>query len=183
MVETRRLSLPDDRDLDADSTALLGELPPLNIARMLARTGMAPEFYSCVRRLFDDDWFPAEDREVMLFRTCWNNGSNYEIHQHRAYGGLPPTTVDAILSHDPSSLATWHQVLCRMCDEMSRDAKLTEASVTELVEHYGTENQASRAIMVMAWFNMLSRFVDSSGVPVETGESPYQDVAGPAATR
>ncbi len=102
----------------------------------------------------------------------------------RSRGASPqPATVDTILSHDPSGLASWQQVLCRMCDEMSRDAKLTEASVTQLVAHYGTENQASRAIMVMAWFNMLSRFVDSTGVPVETGESPYQDIAGPAASR
>ncbi len=66
---------------------------------------------------------------------------------------------------------------------MSGDAKLSELSVVELVEHYDGEDGAARAIMVMAWFNMLSRFVDSSGVPVETGEDPYENIAGPAVTR
>jgi alkylhydroperoxidase family enzyme len=178
-----RLSLPSDAEISADSVELLSELPPLNIARMLARTGMAPEFYRCVRRLFDESWFPKEDREVMLFRTCWVNGSEYEIHQHRAYGGMSSSVIDSILSNDLSGLAPWHRALCRMCDEMAAAAKLTEQSVLELVEHYSSENIAARAIMVMAWFNMLGRFVDSTGVPVELGEDPYAGIEGPADSR
>lgn len=122
----------------------------------------------------------------MLFRTCWNNGSEYEIHQHRAYGGMSKAVIDSILSDNTPGLGPWHCALCRMCDEMTADAKLTEQSVVELVElveHYGSQNAAARAILVMAWFNMLSRFVDSTGIPVESGDDPYAGIDGPADSR
>jgi alkylhydroperoxidase family enzyme len=178
-VVERRLSLPDDGELDEASRELLATIPPLNVARMLARTSVAPEYYAVLRKMFEETFLPAGDREVMLFRTSWCNGSTYEIAQHRAYGGLPPDVVDAILSEDTSSLDQWEQALCRMCDEMARDAKLTPSSVVELIDHYGDENGAARAIHTMAWFNMLNRYVDSTGVPLETGDDPYAGIVGP----
>ena len=113
MDTSERLSLPADEELDDEARALLKELPPLNIARMLARTGMAPEFYGCVRRIFDDDWFPALDREIMLFRICRQNKSDYEIHQHAAYGGVDRGLIDAIMSDDLDRLDPWQRELCR----------------------------------------------------------------------
>lgn len=59
MTEPDRLPLPRDDELDDRTLALLKQLPPLNIAKILARTGMAPEFYGCVRVTFDAAWFPA----------------------------------------------------------------------------------------------------------------------------
>jgi len=177
---TDRLALPRDDELDARTLELLKELPPLNIARMLARTGMAPEFYGCVRAIFNDSWFPADDREVMLFRICRHNNSEYEIHQHSAYGGFDQATIAAIMSNDMAGLDSWQRELCRMSDEISAEAKLSPQSVAKLVDHYGGDNMAARAIMVMSWFNMLSRFVDSTGVPIEEGPDPYKGIAGPA---
>ena len=175
-----RIPLPMDSELDEKTQGFLATLPPLNIARMLARTGIAPAFYTAVSAIFDDSWFPARDREIMLFRICKANQSNYEIHQHRAYGGLPNTMIDTILSDNLSSLEPWPRQLCAFCDEITDEAKLSEASVAALVQHYEGYDGASRAILVMAWFNMLSRFVDSTGVPIEKGSDPYAGVTGPA---
>lgn len=180
MAEADRLPLPRDDELDDRTLELLKQLPPLNIAKMLARTGMAPEFYGCVRVIFDDAWFPEIDREIMLFRICRQNRSEYEIHQHAAYGGFDRAMIDAIMFDDMKGLDPWQRELCRMSDEISAKAKLSPQSVAKLVEHYGDANMASRAIMVMAWFNMLSRFVDSTGVPIEEGTDPYKGIAGPA---
>lgn len=182
MQDQQRLSIPGDDDLDEATRDFVHGKPPLNIVRMLARTGIAPEFYSCVDRIFDPSWFPAEDREVLLFRTCRDNRSDYEVHQHRAYSGLPEDVVDAILGDHPPALTPWQLTLCGMADEMATEAKLSAGSVRELAEHYGDEDMASRAILTMAWFNMLSRFVDSTGVPVESGNDPYSGISGPATT-
>ncbi|WP_311137245.1 hypothetical protein [Streptomyces sp. I6] len=38
---------------------------------------------------------------------------------------------------------------------------------------------AARAIMTMAWFPMLTRFVDTTGVPVETGPDDCDGLAVP----
>jgi hypothetical protein len=115
----------------------------------------------------------------MLFRICRANDSQYEIHRHRAYGGLPEALIDAILSESIDGLTDDHKMLCRACDEICEKAKLDEATVAQLVAHYGGYNQACRAIFVMSWFNMLSRYVDSTGIPVEAGPDPYAGITGP----
>jgi len=178
----QRIPLPSDDELDDGTRRLLSGLPRLNMARMLARTGIAPEIYTTVSAVFDDAWFPKVDREIMLFRVCRANGSDYEIHQHKAYGGLPEPLVDAILSDDVGALDEAQRLICLACDEISEKAKLSVETVQRLIAHYGGYDQACRAIFVMSWFNMLSRYVDSTGIPVEEGPGPYVGITGPAAT-
>jgi hypothetical protein len=175
-----RIPLPTDDELDDRALALLGVLPKLNVARMLARTGIAPEFYAALGKLFQEDFLPPDDREVILFRVCRNNGSTYEIAQHRAFSGFSDEMVDAILEGRFDALNFWHRSLCLMCDEICKQGRLSEDSVASLVAHYDGPNRACRAIFVMSWFNMLTRYVDSTGVPPETGENPYGSMTGPA---
>lgn len=169
-----RIPVPEDRELDERTLKFIGNLPDLNMVRMLARTGIAPELYQSVSAIFQDDWFPALDREIMLFRTAHTNNSPYEIGFHKAVYEFPEGLVDAILSDRLEELEPWHRRLCEMCDEMAVKTELSPASVKELVDHYGGYNEATRAILVMSWFNWLSRFADSTGVPSE----PPEQLAG-----
>jgi hypothetical protein len=77
----------------------------------------------------------------------------------------------------------WQRTLCRISDEVALQAKATPQSVQALVAHYGSHNAACRALFIMAWFNMLTRFVDSTGVPLETGEEPHALTAAMAQWR
>ncbi|MES0879749.1 hypothetical protein [Roseibium sp. SCP14] len=163
-----RIPVPEDNELDERTLAFISKLPDLNMVRMLARTGIAPEIYQSVSAIFKDDWFPALDREIMLFRTAHANNSPYEIGFHKAVYSFPAGLVEAVLSDSLEGLDPWHRRLCEMCDEMARKTELSPASVDDLVKHYGGYNQATRAIFVMSWFNWLSRFADSTGVPPET---------------
>lgn len=165
-----RIPVPQDEELDARTRAFIKDLPDLNMVRMLARTGIAPEIYKSVSAIFKEDWFPALDREIMLFRTAYTNGSTYEIGFHKAVYTFPEGLVDGVLSKSLDGLEPWHRRLCEMCDEMAQKTELSPQSVADLVAHYGNYNQATRAIFVMSWFNMLSRFADSTGVPAETEE-------------
>jgi class 3 adenylate cyclase len=88
--------------------------------------------------------------------------------------------IDGVLSDDLESLDDWTRKLCGLGDEITTDAKLSESSVKSLVDHYGGYDETSKAILVMAWFNMLSRFVDSTGVPIEEAPDPYAGIARPA---
>ncbi|GAB2874776.1 hypothetical protein ACCI51_05665 [Microbulbifer echini] len=72
-----RIPLASVQDFDGKTQELLSGLPPVNIAVMLARTGIAPEIYSVVSALFSDDYLPDDDREVMLYRVCKDNNSQY----------------------------------------------------------------------------------------------------------
>ncbi len=89
--------------------------------------------------------------------------------------------MDAILDDRLETVDPWQRTLCLIADEMAQQAKVTPESLQTLVSHYGSDNDACRALFVMAWFNMLTRYVDSTGVPIETGpnRSAAHGSAGP----
>ena len=53
-----------------------------------------------------------------------------------------------------------------MADEISRDVRLGDEALAAILERYG-ERQATELIFCCAYFNMLSRFLESTRVPVE----------------
>ncbi|WP_444901682.1 hypothetical protein ACJJIG_21125 [Microbulbifer sp. SSSA007] len=165
-----RIPLASSQDFDKKTQKLLSGLPPVNIALMLARTGMATEIYSIVSTLFSDGYLPDDDREIMLYRICKDNQSQYEINFHRKTAALPKNIVDIVLSEDISALDSWQKTLCIACDEITNDAKMTEESVQAFVKHYRSYDIACRAIFLLSWFNMLTRYSDSTGVPFESDQ-------------
>ncbi|ARP71082.1 hypothetical protein LK07_16320 [Streptomyces pluripotens] len=177
-----KLDLPADSELDADTAAFLTSLPRLNVWRMIARTGMVREYQAALSVMFGPDWIPGADREVIALRTFRQNASDYEVPQHFVLAeaaGLSRELSQAVLEDELDRLAPWFQRLCRMVDDMSTQAKLNAAQVRELVSHYGSQDKAAQAIMTMAWFHMLTRFVDSAGVPIDAGPDAYSGLSAP----
>lgn len=179
MDQTDRIPLPTDGELDPATREFLAGVPPFNVWRMLARTGVAREFAATVNAMFRDDWFPHDDRETLLLRTASAYGSTYEVTNHRPFAGMPAATVDAIVANRLDELPDWPHELCRMANEMVALGKLSPEHVARLVEHYGSPDLACRAILLMAWFNMLVRYIDSTGVPDETDPGFRSSVSGP----
>ncbi|MFE3323795.1 hypothetical protein [Streptomyces sp. NPDC059176] len=178
-----KLDLPSDTELDAETAAFLASLPRLNVWRMIARTGMAREYQALLSVMFGADWIPGADREVIALRTFRQNASDYEVPQHFVLAeavGLPRETSQAVMDDDLDRLAPWLQRLCRMVDDMAAKAKLDAEQVQELVSHYGSQDKAAQAIMTMAWFHMLTRFVDSAGVPIDAGPDAYSGLSAPS---
>ncbi|MFA0809843.1 hypothetical protein [Microbulbifer epialgicus] len=177
-----RIPLASIQEFDSKTQKLLGGLPPVNIALMLARTGIAPEIYSVISALFSNDYLPDDDREIMLYRICKGNDSQYEINFHRKTATLPQEIVNIVLSENITSLNSWHRTLCVACDEITNDAKMTESSVHAFVEHYGSYDMTCRAIFLLSWFNMLTRYSDSTGVPFESDQI-LNSIASPVKMR
>jgi hypothetical protein len=163
------LPLPSPEELDPAVAARLATLPRLNVLPMLGRTGWLDAILAALAQMFDDARFPARDREVMILRIAAHTGVEYPIPQHRVFArnaGLADTEVEAILRRDLPALDGWTATLCRLCEEITDRVVLSEASLAELVAHYG-RNDAAKAVWLMGWFNMLVRFVGSTRVPVE----------------
>ena len=64
-----RIPVPEDNELDERTLAFIGKLPNLNMVRMLARTGIAPEIYQSVSAIFKDDWFAKKLLDSELSRV------------------------------------------------------------------------------------------------------------------
>ncbi|MFE9253635.1 carboxymuconolactone decarboxylase family protein [Streptomyces sp. NPDC006879] len=177
-----KIDLPVDSELDEETLAFLGSVPQLNVWRMIARTGMAREYQALLSVMFGPEWIPGADREVIALRTFQQNDSDYEVPQHLVMAqtvGLSQEDSRAVLEDDLDRLTPWRRRLCHMVDEMAARAKLNATEVQELVAHYGSQDRAAQAIMTMAWFHMLTRFVDSTGVPVDAAPDAYTGLSAP----
>lgn len=167
------IPLPTAQNPDGLTPAQVEELqtmPPFNVLWMLARTGWLDQIMALLAVMFKPGDFPARDREIMVLRISHLLGADYPIAQHQFFGrtaGLTNEDIDAILRSDTSGLDLWTAQLCALCDEISKNATLSENSVRTLCEHYG-RNGAAQAIWLMSWFNMLARFTTSTRVPIET---------------
>ncbi len=68
----------------------------------------------------------------------------------------------AVIGLDPIG-----DLICRATDEITKEAVISDDTLAELKSHFGSKI-ALKYIVEMSWFNMLSRFILSTRVPLET---------------
>ncbi len=166
--------LPNPEDLPAEVRERLSALPPLNVFRMAANApaNFLPflEFASSI--LFATGLDPRE-REIAILRVAHSTGSVYEWTQHRILAkneGLSDAEIEIIDGDgEVSGLDDTGNLLCRVADEISRDVKLSDEALASILDHYGTRT-ATELIFVCSYFNMLSRFLESTRVELEESE-------------
>lgn len=164
--------LPKDANLPADVRQVLATLPPLNVFRMMANVpaSFRPWMDLAMSILFGSDFDPRK-REIAVLRTAHVTRSVYEWIQHVAVGkqaGLSDTEIAAIAADGPvTGLDAEGNLLCRVADEISHDIRLSDDALAQLLERYGVR-QTSELILCVSYFNMLSRFLESTRVELES---------------
>lgn len=168
---TPKIPLPADPTLPEDIRARLAELPPLNVFRMFAN---APASFHQLLAfafsiLFESELDPRK-REMAILRVAQATGSKYEWTQHVALArgtGVSEREIAVIGSEGTvTNLDEEGNLLCRVADEISRDVRLSDEALAAILDRYGTR-QATELILCCAYFNMLSRFLESARVELE----------------
>jgi 4-carboxymuconolactone decarboxylase len=165
------MPLPGDDELTPEIRERLAELPPLNVFRMMARTPASFKAFLdiAVSILFGAEFDPRK-REVAVLRVAHVTGSNYEWVQHvnvAKQAGLTDDEIKTIGTEgEVSGLDAEGNLLCRVADEISRDVRLSDEALSKIIELYG-EQQAAELILCCSYFNMLSRVLESTRVPLE----------------
>jgi alkylhydroperoxidase family enzyme len=168
------IPLPADDELTAEVREVLANLPPLNIFRMLGRLPKSfRPFMQLGGSLLGDPRIDARLREIAILRVAHATQAAYEWAQHVQLGrnlGMTDAEIDAIRSDDPAAvLGPEEALVCRVADEISRDVRLSDEALGLLLERYDAE-QASSLILCISYYNMVSRFLESTRVPVEPEE-------------
>jgi 4-carboxymuconolactone decarboxylase len=166
--------LPVDEELEPAVREVLANLPPLNIFRMLGRL---PESFRPFLRLggslLGEESVDPRTREIAILRVAHATSAPYEWAQHAQLGrnvGMSPEEIEAVRSDDPGAVLSADEALvCRAADEISRDVRLSDEALDLLLERYGTRG-ASSLILCVAYYNMVSRFLESTRVPIEDEE-------------
>ena len=175
-----KIPLPSDDELEPAHRELLANLPPLNVFRMVAGAPRALRPFMALGSAVLSTALDARRREIAVLRVAHATHAPYEWAQHEQLArnaGVTEAEIEAIGSEGPvTSLDEECNLICRVADEISRDVRLSDEALEQVIDRYGPR-EAAELILLVSYYNMVSRFLESTRVEVEDeplleGETP-----------
>lgn len=124
---------------------------------------------------------PARERELVILRTGWNCGSEYEWAQHVIIGlhaGLTREEVDRVPAGPAGAgWSDFDATLLRAADELHEDWCIGETTWSRLAERYDTQ-QLIELPMLVGQYHMVAMTLNTLGVQLDAGLEGF-----PAAAR
>ena len=165
-----KIPLPSDDELEPEHRELLTSLPPLNVFRMVAGAPRAVRPFMALGRAVLSTALDARRREIAVLRVAHATHAPYEWAQHEQLArnaGVTKAEIEAIGSEDPvTSLDEERNLICRVADEVSREVRLSDEALEQILDRYGPR-EATELIMLVSYYNMVSRFLESTRVEPE----------------
>jgi AhpD family alkylhydroperoxidase len=185
------IPLPSDEELTAEHRALLARLPPLNVFRMVAGAPAALRPFMALGGAVLSTALDARRREIAVLRVAHATNARYEWVQHEQLArnsGVSETEIAAIGTERPvTSLDQECNLICRVADEISLEVRLSDQALGQIIARYGAR-EASELILLVSYYNMVSRFLESTRVQIEdepllSGQTPGSFAGRPSAGR
>jgi 4-carboxymuconolactone decarboxylase len=144
---------------------------PLNVFLMSAN---APASFMALaglaRSILFESQLDPKKREIAILRVAKVTSAIYEWTHHVAVAkqcGVTDDEIKKIQAEDPvASLSEESNLLCRVADEISRNVRLSDEALSQIIDQYGVR-KATELILCVSYFNMVSRFLESTRVPLE----------------
>lgn len=170
-TDTVRIPLPEDKDLSPEVKEYLASLPPLNLFRMLAHAPASQKAFMVMGgTILNESDFDPRKREIAIIRIAHITQAKYEWTHHVAFGkrvGVTDEEIETIAVDGPvTALDEEGNLLCRVADEITRDVRLSDEALAQILERYGNQG-ATELILCCCWFNLVSRFLESTRVELE----------------
>jgi len=167
-----KIPLPSNDQLPADIREMLANLPPLNVFRMMANAPASFHgFLQLAGSILMQSEFDACKREIAILRVAHVTRASYEWTQHVRLAlqiGVTQHEIDQVGADGPvQGLDEEGLLLCRVAEEISRDVRLSDEALEAILTRYGVR-QATELILCCSYFNMLSRFLESTRVEFES---------------
>jgi alkylhydroperoxidase family enzyme len=163
----------------------------LNVIKMFAGTeDLFDATIGLVKAIFNAQGIDPRTREMIILRAATVLDSPYEWQANAQMAknvGLSPKEIQAAASDGPvAGIDPEYVLVSKATDELSTTGTLRDETLSELLDKYG-ETISRKVILMIAWFNLLSRFLNGCRVPLETtdkigtGTSPLDGSRGLAA--
>jgi 4-carboxymuconolactone decarboxylase len=168
---TKTVPLVDMNALPEDLRDLLERLPQLNIFKMVAHlpTSLKP-FTELAKSILQDGDIELRLLEIGILRVAYLTASVYQSHQHETIAksiGMTEREISIIRSDGiVNDLNPEENFICKIADELTSDVNLKEETFKELFSHYSNQ-QAITIILCISFYNMVSRFLKATRVPIE----------------
>jgi alkylhydroperoxidase family enzyme len=119
---------------------------------------------------------PARDREILILRTAWLRGAEYEWGQHVRIGkrsGLGEQEIELIAAGPTAAgLAACDRLLIKAADELVTDSCLADDTWNELAARYSPQ-QILDLCFTVGQYTMLAMALNSVGVRLDEGVSGF----------
>jgi len=171
---TSKVSIPLPSD-DAVRRVIGNSYSPektLNVIKMFAGTeDMFTATIGLVKAIFQTQGVDPKLREMIILRAATVLNAPYEWQANTQMAkntGLSAKEIDAAGSDGPVVGVNPEYVLvCKATDELSKRGTLQDDTLSELMNRYG-DAITRKLVLMIAWFNLLSRFLNGCRVPLET---------------
>ena len=124
-----------------------------------------------VKAIFKAQGVDPKTREMIILRAATVLDSPYEWladAQMAKNVGLPPEEINAAASGGPVvGINSEYVLVCKRPTSCPPAAPLRDDTLSELLDNYG-ESISRKIILIIGWFNLLSRFLNGCRVPLET---------------
>jgi AhpD family alkylhydroperoxidase len=181
-----RIPLPSDDELEPKHREMLAGLPSLNVFRMVAGAPRAVRPFMELGAAVLSTALDARRREIAVLRVAHATNARYEWAQHEQLArnsGVTEAEIGAI-GTEPlvTSLDEECNLICRVADEISRDVRLSDDALEQISERYGPRD-AVELILLVSYYNMVSRFLESTRVELEDEALLAEQTPGSLARR
>jgi len=165
-----RIPYPEMENLAPEVKALV-ESFPMNIARMAANAPASLKgFLEFAQSILFYSAFDPRKREIAVLRVAQVTNAIYEWTHHVTLAknfNVSDREIEIIRTEDPvTSLDDEGNLLCRVADEISRNVRLSDDALSQILERYGTQG-ATELVLCVSYFNFVSRFLESTRVELE----------------
>ena len=171
---TSRVSIPLPPD-DAVRKVIGDSYDPaktLNVIKMFAGTeDLYAATIGLVQAVFETKGIDPKKREMIILRTAKILDCPYEWQANARFArnaGLSADEVGAAATAGPvRGVDAEYVLLCRATDEMCTTGTLTDQTLTDMLGRYDATT-CRKYVLMIAWFNLLSRFLNACRMPLET---------------
>ena len=144
----------------------------LNVSRMFAGTDdMVPGVSAMTKAVFTAKGVDPKLREMVVLRVAKKLNCPYEWQANIVMAknvGCTQAEIDAMSSDGPvSDVSPAITLICTATDELTLSGTLSDDTLTQLRQSYD-DTTCRKLILVISWFNLLSRFLNACRVPLET---------------
>lgn len=170
---------PDEQQRELMTTAVQrGETPLAIFATLAHNPGLLRRVSALGGRFLFRSGLPDRAREIVILRSAYRSGSEYEFGQHTIIGaaaGLSEQEIRRLAR--PDAGAGWsdrEQALLAMVDELAAEDCVSEATWARLREQYDDAGLVE-VLLLPGFYRMLAGFLNSAGVQRDDGVPGWPD--------
>ena len=150
----------------------------LNIFRTLARNErLSKGFLQLGGHLLGGGVLPVREREIVILRTGFRSGSEYEFGQHTRIGSKGGLTEEEIDRLADSASGQWNPndaALVALVDELCDEDFVSDATWQALSTRW-TDAELLELLVLTGFYRLVSGMLNSVGVALEPGTPGWPD--------